>query len=84
MSDADGCLPRDYPGAELIGERADRMGNRARACELLNLLTVGPDGLANERAFAKAIRAYLEGRPGRPQLKQRPDDDPKGVPSLLR
>jgi hypothetical protein len=68
---------------ELIGERANRMGNRARAFKLLDLLTVGLNGRANERAFAKAIRIYLEGHRGRPQLKQRPHDDLKGNPSLF-
>lgn len=38
---------------ELIGERANRMGNRARAFKLLDLLTVGLNGRANERAFAR-------------------------------
>lgn len=68
---------------ELIGERANRMGNRARAFKLLDLLTVGLNGRANERAFAKAIRIYLEGHHGRPQLKQRPHDDLRGAPSLF-
>jgi hypothetical protein len=68
---------------ELIGERANRMGNRARAVKLLDLLTVGLNGRANERAFAKSIRIYLEGHRGRPQLKQRPHDDLKGAPSLF-
>jgi hypothetical protein len=68
---------------ELIGERANRMGNRARAVKLLDLLTVGLNGHANERPFAKAIRIYLEGHRGRPQLLQRPHDDFKGAPSLF-
>ena len=68
---------------ELIGERANRMGNRPRAFKLLDLLTVGLNGRANERAFAKAIRVYLEGHRGRPQLKQRPHDDLTGNPSLF-
>jgi hypothetical protein len=70
-------------GTELIGERANRMGSRARAIKLLDLLTVGLNGRANERAFAKAIRICLEGHCGRPQLKQRPHDDLKGAPSLF-
>jgi hypothetical protein len=68
---------------EVIGERANRMGNRIRAFKLLDLLTVGLNGRANERAFARAIRIYLEGHRGRPQLKQRPHDDLKGNPSLF-
>ena len=67
----------------LIGERANRTGNRARAIKLLDLLTVGLNGRANERAFAKAIRISLEGHHGRPQLKQRPHDDLEGAPSLF-
>ena len=59
------------------------MGNRARAFKLLDLLTVGLNGRANERGFAKSIRIYLEGHRGRPQLKQRPHDDLKGAPSLF-
>lgn len=69
--------------SEPIGERANRMGNRARAFKLLDLLTVGLNGRANERAFAKAIRIYLEGHHGRPQLKQRPHHDVKGNASLF-
>jgi hypothetical protein len=69
--------------SELIGERANRMGNRARAIKLLDLLTVGLNGEADERAFAKAIRIYLEGHRGSPQLQQRPHDDLKGAPSLF-
>ena len=67
---------------ELMGERSNRMGNRARAVKLLDLLSVGLNGRANERGFAKAIRIYLEGRRGRPLLNQRPHDDLKGNPSL--
>jgi hypothetical protein len=52
--------------SELIGERANRMGNRSRAFKLLDLLTVGLNGRANERSFAQAIRIYLEGHHGRP------------------
>ena len=68
---------------ELIVERANRMGNRARAIKLLDLLAVGLNGHANERAFAKAIRIHLEGHGGRPQLTQRPHDDLRGAPSLF-
>jgi len=68
---------------ELIGERANRMGNRARAIKLLDLLTVGLNGHAHDREFAKAIRIYLEGHRGRPQLHQRPHDDLLGAPSLF-
>jgi hypothetical protein len=63
---------------KLIGERANRMGNRARTIKLLDLLTLGLNGRANERAFAKTIRLYLERNGGRPQLHQRPHDDIKG------
>jgi hypothetical protein len=45
--------------------------------------TVGLNGRAIERAFAKAIRIYLEGHRGRPQLDQRPHDDLKGATSLF-
>ncbi len=38
---------------------------------------------ANERAFTKAIRIYLEGHHGRRQLKQRPHDDLKANPSIF-
>ncbi len=69
--------------SELIGERANRLGNRARTTKLLDLLTLGLNGQANERAFAKAIRLHLEGHRGRPLLHQRPHDDPKGHPSLF-
>ena len=68
---------------ELLGYRAHRLGNRARTIKLLDLLTVGLNGQANQREFAKAIRIYLEGHHGRPQLNQRPHDDPKGAPSLF-
>jgi hypothetical protein len=68
---------------ELIGERANRMGNRGRAIKLLDLLTLGLNGHASDREFAKAIRIYLEGQRGRPQLHQRPHDDLKGAPSLF-
>lgn len=67
---------------ELIGERANRLGNRRRLFKLLDLMTVGLNGRANERAFAKAIRLHLEGHHGRPLLHQRPHDDTKGNPSL--
>jgi hypothetical protein len=60
-------------------ERNDRA--RRRAVKLLNLLTVGLSGRANERG-AKAVRVYLEGHRGRPQLKQCPHDV-KGNPSLF-
>lgn len=66
---------------ELIGERANRLGNRKRLVKLLDLLTVGLNGHANERAFAKVIRLHLEGHDGRPLLHQRPHDD-HGGPSL--
>ncbi len=69
---------------ELLGDRAKRLANRARTIKLLDLLTVGLNGHANQREFAKAIRIYLEGHQGRPQLNQRPHDDPKGSPSLFR
>lgn len=39
------------------------MGNRARAIKLLDVLTVGLNGRANERAFAKAIRDRPTGSP---------------------
>jgi hypothetical protein len=68
---------------ELIGERANRMGNRARAIKLLDLLTLGLNGHAHDREFAKAIRVYLEGHRGRPQLHQRAHDDLLGAPSLF-
>jgi hypothetical protein len=61
---------RDLGADRVIGERANRMSNRARAIKLLDLQTVGLNGRANERAFAKAIRIYLEGRQGRPQLNE--------------
>lgn len=48
------------------------MGNRARAAELLDLLTVGLNGRANERAFAKAIRIFLEGHHGRAAAQAAP------------
>ena len=69
--------------AELIGVRANRLGNRARTIKLLDLLSAGLNGQADERAFGKAIRIYLEGHSGRPQLNQRPHDDPRGAPSLF-
>jgi hypothetical protein len=69
---------------ELIGERANRLANRRRTIKLLDLLTLDLNGNANERDFAKAIRVYLEGHQGRPQLPQRPHDDLKGNPSLFR
>ena len=47
-------------------------GHRARAIRLLDLLTLGLNGHANERGFAKAIRIYLEGHHGRPQLNSAP------------
>ncbi len=68
---------------ELIGERANRLGNRKRLIKLLDLLTVGLNRHANERAFAKVIRLHLEGHAGRPLLRQRPHDDDKGQPSLF-
>lgn len=51
---------------ELSGERANRLGNRKRLIKLLDLLTVGLNGHADERAFAKVIRLPLEGHDGRP------------------
>lgn len=57
---------------ELIGERANRLSNRKRLSELLDLLTVGLNGHANERAFAKVIRLHFEGHAGRSLLRQRP------------
>lgn len=68
---------------EFIGTRANRLGNRARTIKLLDLLTVGLNGHASQRDFAKAVRIYLEGHHGRPQLPQRPHDDAKGAPSLF-
>lgn len=68
---------------ELLGDRAKRLANRARTIKLLDLLTVGLNGHANQREFAKAIRIYLEGHRGRPQLNQRPHDDVKRAPSLF-
>jgi hypothetical protein len=74
-------VTRSVPGAvdavnlklsrELIGERANRKSNRDRATKLVDLLTVGLNGRANEREFTKAIRVYLEGHHGRSQLLQR-------------
>jgi hypothetical protein len=68
---------------KFLDSRAQRMGNRARAIKLLDLLTVGFNGRAHQREFSKEVRIYLEGHEGRPQLHQRPHDDPKGVPSLF-
>jgi len=68
---------------ELIGERANRLANRPRTIKLLDLLAVGLNGHASERAFAKAIRLHLEGHHGRPLLNQRPHDDTKGNPTLF-
>jgi hypothetical protein len=68
---------------EFLGTRANRLGNRTRTIKLLDLLTVGLNGQASQRGFAKAVRIYLEGHGGRPQLHQRPHDDPKGAPSLF-
>ena len=64
-------------------ECANRLANRARTIKLLDLLTVGLNGQANERALAKAVRLHLEGHDGRPRLHQRPHDDPEGNPSLF-
>lgn len=63
--------------------RLDELAAAAPAGGGVALLAVGLDGRANERAFAKSIRIYLEGDCGRPQLKQRPHDDLKGAPSLF-
>lgn len=67
---------------ELIGERANRLGNRRRMIKLLDLLTVGLNGRASEREFAKAVRIHLETHQGRPLLSQRQHDDLRGAPSL--
>ena len=53
----------------LIGERANRTGNRARAIKLLDLLTVGLNGRANERAFGQG-HPHLPRRPPRPAAAQ--------------
>lgn len=68
---------------ELIGERSNHLANRPRTVKLLDLLAVGLNGHANDRAFAKAVRLHLEGHHGRPLLGQRPHDDLKGNPSLF-
>jgi len=67
---------------QLIGERADRMGNRHRAIKLLDLLTLGLNNQANERSFAKTVRITLEANAGHAP-RQPPHDDPKGHPSLF-
>jgi hypothetical protein len=65
-----------------VGQRARHLGNRQRAIKLLDRLTLGYNHHADERAFAVAIRKYLEGHHGRPQLAQRKLDDLKRSPSL--
>lgn len=65
-----------------LAQRARHLGNRQRTIKLLDLLTVGYNHHADERAFAVAIRKYLEGHHGRPQLAQRQLDDIKSSPSL--
>jgi hypothetical protein len=62
--------------------QARHLGNRQRTIKLLDLLTLGYNHHADERAFAVAIRKYLEGHHGRPQLAQRQLDDLKNTPSL--
>lgn len=69
--------------SELIGKRASRLQNRARIIKLLDLLTLGINGEADESAFADAIHRHLDYHYGRPLLHQRPHDDPKGNPSLF-
>jgi hypothetical protein len=44
-----------------LAQRARHLGNRQRMIKLLDLLTVGYNHHADERAFAVAIRKYLEG-----------------------
>jgi hypothetical protein len=58
-------------------DTTNRLGNRPRAIKLLDLITVGLNGHADERAFAEDIRAHLEAHHGHPLLHQRPHDDPK-------
>ena len=65
-----------------LGDRVRHLGNRRRTVKLLDLLTLGYNHHADERAFAVAIRKYLEGHYGRPQLTQRQLDDLKSTPSL--
>jgi hypothetical protein len=65
-----------------LSQRAPHLGNRRRTVKLLDLLTVGYNHQDDEVAFAVAIRKYLEGHHGRPQLAQRELDDLKSAPSL--
>ncbi len=68
----------------VLGSRVRRVGNRQRTIKLLDLLTIGYNHHANERAFAVAIRKDLEGHRGRRQLAQGRLDDLKSTPSLYR
>jgi hypothetical protein len=69
--------------SELIGERANRMGNRAWAFKLLDLITGRPQRPRQRTRLRQGVRIHREGHRGRPQLKQRPHDDLKGNPSLF-
>jgi hypothetical protein len=64
-----------------LGNRASRLGNRARLCRLLDLICVEQRGDANEVAWAEDIRTHLLSRAGRAD-RQRQHDDERGRPSL--
>ena len=64
-----------------LGDRASRLGNRARLCRLLDLICVEQRGDADEVAWAEDIRAHLLTRAGRAD-RQRQQDDERGRPSL--
>lgn len=67
---------------QTLGRRARHLGNRQRTIKLLDLLTLGSNHHADERACAVVIPKYLEGQHGRPQLAQRQLDDLKSTPWL--
>jgi hypothetical protein len=69
---------------ELVGERANGWATARVPASCWIRLTGGLSGRASKRGFAKAIRSYLEGRHGRPQLKSEPARRRRGQPVTVR
>ncbi len=70
------------PIKETLHPRQHVLGNRERLNRLLMLIQLHVNGQDDHRAYAKAIRAWLEANGGRPRGRRRAIADPRNIPSL--
>ena len=64
-----------------LRSRRSVLKNRERTNRLLMLMQLELNRLANVDSYSRAIRQWLQSRPGMPQ-RRRSIEDPKGHPSL--